>query len=135
MHTSWSLDIREITSTNKDRKVFNVKQTYNGGGKKRHLTRIATLNVYSIVNKMTAIQQFINDWRIDVIVITETYVQEEGYGEISIEGMTRACTSCGEKGKTKGGVAIYVSNMIPCYEEYSMITCEKNEIEHCATII
>ena len=86
-------------------------------------------------NKMAAIQQYIDDWKIDIIVKTETHVQENGYKAISLKGMTRASTSCREQGKIRGGVAIYVSHAIPCVEEYSTIVKEKNEIEHCATIV
>ena len=77
---------------------------------------------------MVAIQQYIDDWNVDIKVITETHIQESGYDKISLKGMTRASTSCREQGRNKGGVAIYVSDKIPCVEETSTVTREKMKL-------
>ena len=80
------------------------------------------MNVYSMSNKLIELQQYVNDYGIDVIFITQTHIHVDGYKQISIEGMTRVSTSCRTKGRSKGGVAIYVSKKIPCIKEYSTIT-------------
>ena len=112
-----------------------MKQPRMNTSRSRNITRIATLNVYSMSNQMIVIRQYINDWHVDVIVITETHDQEDGFAGISIEGMTRACASSRATGSINGGVAIYVSEAIPCCKEYSTVTRNKNKMEHCAAII
>ena len=84
---------------------------------------------------MAAIKQYANNFQIDIMIITETHVQEGEKMEITIEGMAEISTSKREKGHGKGGVAIFVSHKIPRYEEYSQITKKEHEIEHCAAAV
>ena len=76
-----------------------------------------TLNVCSMNNKLQAIRQFIDGHRISIIAITENRVQQGGYDGVSIEEMARVNSWRREAGQTRGGVAIYVDETVPCFSE------------------
>ena len=115
--------------------MFHNKQKKPSLHQAANITRIATLNVFSMRNKLAAIKQCINDYGISIMVITETNIQEGDSKKYMIDGMTEVSSSKREKGNSKGGVAIYVSQKIPCYAEYKRITNKPNELEHCAAVV
>ena len=123
----WSPDLKETQEGRRTRKSYNMKQRHQSLGHSRIITRIATLNVYSTTNKLTAKKQYRNGNRVNFLVSTGTNIQEGGYKDISLEGMTRVGAICMEKGHIKGGVAIFAGDDIPRYEDYSIVTRRKTK--------
>ena len=117
------------------RKINKKDQPDKEFGRVRHITRLCAINVYSIANNLTAVQQFLEDKRKHKAVITETHIQENGYAEIAIEGYTIAGTCCREVGRSRGDVAIFARNTVPSCNEYNKIVQEPNELEHCAATV
>ena len=66
------------------------------------------------------------------MIITETHIQEGGYGNIHVRRMTKVGTCCRKAGHMTGGAAIYVHEAIPCYNEYNMTVKRQHEMERCA---
>ena len=74
---------------------------------------MCALAVISISSKLAAAQQYVDDHKVSVSVITETHVQEGGYSNIDIKGMARVGTCCRQAGMNKGGVATSAHETAP----------------------
>ena len=129
------VDTRKTPRKAKSDKPTMTEKINKQVNKTRHVTRICTLNVYSIANKLAAVQQFLEDNRIHIAIITETHIQENGYADIAIAGYTIAGTCCREVGKSKGGVAIFVHTTVPSSKKYDKIVTRPNELEYCAATV
>ena len=103
--------------------------------RKRRAAPICTLNVNGISNKLPAIQKYVDDHQISIIIRTATHIQGGGYGNMDINGMTKVSTCCRKAGQTKGGAAANNRDAAPCYCDFSRIMQEKNELEHCAAAV
>ena len=64
------------------------KMRQHGQQTDRHKTRIMTLNVSSIANKLKTVEHYIKTSRVHIAVITETHIQEEDKTDIRIKGYT-----------------------------------------------
>ena len=71
----------------------------------RHATRVRSLIVYSMSNRLAAPQRCIDDNPIGGMVITDTHAEKGGCGDVAIQGISRVSTCCRRVGLRKGGVA------------------------------
>ena len=126
---------QDSTKEEQEKKSYHLTNLQTTGQQERFKTRLMTLNVYSIRNKKTAVEQYLRDNRVHVAVITETHVQEDGEGERKLQDYTLVNTCHRQKGETKGGIAIYVHIDVPCKQEYSKVVTTTNEWEHCAVML
>ena len=113
------------------------QQQINEKGKKqeRYKTRLMTLNVYSIANKLQAVEHYLKTNRVHIAVITETHIQQGDPIDIQIKDYVLASTCKRKKGSTKGGIAIYVHISIPHQKKEERMVQTQNEIEHCSVVI
>ena len=101
----------------------------------RQKIKLVTLNVYSLGNKLLAIEQYLKTNHIHVAVITETHLQEGEYKETSIKDYQLASSCSRRKGEKKGGVAIFVHTAIPFAEVEHKTATDKGELEFCSITV
>ena len=96
-----------------------------------------TLNVSSINNKISALEQYRHVNRVHISVITETHLQGGGPDAVELKGYTLVSSCCRKQGRQKGGVAIYVHERAPFVEsesEHRVVDIE-HEMECCAATV
>ena len=75
----------------------------NGGEVIGHRIKIMALNVGSFFAKQKAIECYIHDHEINVIVLTETNVTEDKIHRVKTPKFTCANHCCRQRGHVKGG--------------------------------
>ena len=69
--------------------------------------------MYSLGNKLTAIEQYLKTNRVHIAVIPGTHLQEGENKETSIKDYQLASLCSRRRGEKKGGVAIFVHTPVP----------------------
>ena len=94
-----------------------------------------TLNVYSVVNKQLAVEQYLKANRVQIAVITETHQQEGERDTINIKGYKLVSSRSRQKEEKKGGVAIFLYLQISCMDTEHRVAQEESELEYCSATV
>ena len=97
------------------------------------------LNIGSYFSKKKALETYINDHGVNIVVITEANVTESRVDQIHLDCFTCTNHCCRTKENVKGGggggVLILIHHSIQCIKGYNNTVKEENEMEHCSTMV
>ena len=113
--------IQQWKRTNKNRQhglnVRNLRQiqTHNPINEQLKYERIATVNIRSIKHKEDLLRNAINDHKIDITIVTETWLQDTDEDTIWVDESQfnkdgLQIDTCNQQNKKGGGIAIITSS-------------------------
>ena len=101
--------------------------------------KIMALNIGSFWAKHKALECYINDHEVNVVIITESNVTENSIKQVNIANFACVNYCCRDKGVVKGGggggVLIFIHHTVPCVPGYNMVGNIEAEMEHCSTTL